>query len=97
MQRHMFITYVDVEDRRRDEDLRYAEFFAHCTGALALRSAEDEDQCQLMSHMHYVRRQGLQWEWYQGCKGMLEEWVAERRRVKLQAVEKRARRELESL
>ena len=93
VQRLMFVTYLDIEDQRRDEGLRYAEFLAHRTGALALQSAEDEDRHQRMSHMHYVRRQGLQWEWQRGCKGM--EWGAERRRLKLQALEKHARWELE--
>ena len=42
-----------------------------------------------------MRRQGLQWEWYHGCKGMLEGWGAERRRLKLQAQEQQARHTLE--
>ena len=47
-------------------------FLAHRTEALALRSAEEEDGRQLMSQKHHTRRQGLQWEWYHNCKGMLE-------------------------
>ena len=50
------VTYVDIEDQRCYEGLRYAEFLARRTGALALRSAEDEDRRQIMLHMHYVRR-----------------------------------------
>ena len=69
-------SYVDIEEQRRDEGQRYAVYLAHCTGALALQTAEDEDQRQPTSHMHYMRRQGLQWDWHRGCKGMLEEWVA---------------------
>ena len=42
--------------------------------ALALRSAEDEARRQLVSHMHYTHRQGLQWEGYRSCKGMPKEW-----------------------
>ena len=94
MQRFMFATYVDIEDQRHDEGQEYAKFLAHPTRAFALRSAEDEDRQQLMSHMHYVHRKGMQWEWYRGCKGMLEEWVAEWCRLKLQAVETHARQEL---
>ena len=85
MQCLMFVTYVNIEDQRRDGGHRYAVFLAHRTEALALRSAEEEDRRQLMTHMHYVCKQGLQWEWYHSCKGMLEGWGAERRRLKLQA------------
>ena len=38
---------------------------------------------------------GLQWDWYRGCKGMLEGWGAERHRLNPQALEQRARRALE--
>ena len=44
--------------------------------------------------MHYVLRQGLQCEWRR-CKGMLDNQVAERRRPKLQALERYSRWELE--
>ena len=62
VQRLMLVTYVVIADQWCDEGQRYADFLAHRTGALTLWSVEDEDQRQLMSHMHYVRRQGLQWE-----------------------------------
>ena len=38
---------------------------------------------------------GLQWEWYGSCKDMLEGWGAERRAIKLQALEEQARQALE--
>ena len=56
--------------------------------ALALRSAEKEDRRQLMWPTQCKYRQGLQWEWYHSCKGMLGGWGAERRRLKLQALDK---------
>ena len=40
MQRLMFITYVDIEEQRRDEGLRYAVYLAHRTEALALRTGQ---------------------------------------------------------
>ena len=87
VQRLMFVTYVNIEGQCRDERHRYAVFLAQLTEALALRLVEEEDWRQLMSHMHYMHRQGLQWEWYGSCKGMLEGWEAEWRRLKLQALE----------
>ena len=96
VQRLMFVTYVDIDDQRRDEGPRYALFLAHRTGALALRSAEEEDRRQLLSQMPYNRRQGLQWEWYRSCKGMLEGWGAERHRLELQALENQGRQAPES-
>ena len=91
MQRLMCVTYVDIEDRRRNEGHRYAVFLAHRTEALALWSAEEEDRRQLMSPLHDMRRQRLQWEWLCSCKGMLEGWGGERRRLKLQALEEQVR------
>ena len=35
------------------------------------------------------------WDWHWGCKGMLEDWIAERRRLKLQALERWSSWELE--
>ena len=95
VQRLMFVTYMDIEEQRRDEGHRCALFLAHHTEALALRAAEGEDRRQLMSHVHNMRRQGLRWGWHRGCKGMLEEGVAEPLRLKPQALEKHARWELE--
>ena len=95
MQRLMFVTYVNTEDQRRDEGHRCAVYLAHRTEALALRTAEEEDRWQLLARLHYVRRQGLQWERYPGCRGMLEGWRAERLRRKLQAQEQQARHTLE--
>ena len=56
--RLMFLTYVDIEDQRRDEGHRYAVFLAHRAEALALRSAEEEDQGPLMAHMHICEGKG---------------------------------------
>ena len=95
VQRLMFVTYVNIEDQRRDEGHRCAVYLAHRTEALALRTAEEEDRWQLLARLHYVRRQGLQWERYPGCRGMLEGWRAERLRRKLQAQEQQARHTLE--
>ena len=61
---------------------------------LAPQTVEGEDRWQLLARMHYVQRQGLQWEWYHGCKGMLEGWGAELR-LKVQAQEQQARHTLE--
>ena len=72
VQRLLFISYVDIEDQRRDEGLRYAVYLAHRSEAAALRKAEVDEWRQLLARMHYVQRQGLQWEWYYGSKGMLE-------------------------
>ena len=83
VQRLIFINYMDTAEQRRDEGQQYVVYLAHRAGALAIGTTEDEDQQQLTPHMHYMRRQGLQWNWRQGCKGMLEEWVAERRRLRL--------------
>ena len=44
VQRLMFITYVNIEDQRRDEGHRYAVYLAHRTEALALQTAEEEDR-----------------------------------------------------
>ena len=54
----MFITYVDIEDQRRDEGLRYGVYLAHRTEAAAFRMAEVDERRQLLASMHYVRRQG---------------------------------------
>ena len=68
----MFITYVDIEEQRRDEGLRYTLYPASHADALALRTAEVAVRQQLLARMHYLLPQGLQREWYHGCKGMLE-------------------------
>ena len=62
---------MNIEDQRRDEGRRCAVFLAHRTEAPALQSAEEGDRQQLLMRMHCVRRQGLQWEWYHGCRGVL--------------------------
>ena len=85
----MFVTYVNIEGQRRDEGFRYAVYPAHRT------QAEGDKRRRLLARMHYVRRQGLQWEWYHGGKGMLERWGEERLRLKLQAQERQARHTLE--
>ena len=72
MQRLMFVTYVTIEEQRRDEGLRYTVYPARHAEALALRTAEVDERQQLLARMHYLLRQGLQREWYHGCKGMLE-------------------------
>ena len=72
MQRLMFVTYVNIEEQQRDQGLRYAVYLVHRTEALALRTAEVDERQQLLARMHYLLRQGLQREWYHGCKGMLE-------------------------
>ena len=56
----MFVTYVNIEDQRRDEGNRYAVYLAHHSEALALRTAEEKYRWQLLTRLHYVRRQGLQ-------------------------------------
>ena len=55
----MFITYVDIEDQRRDEGLRYGVYLAHRTEAAALRTAEVDERQQFLARMHYVQRQGI--------------------------------------
>ena len=46
----MFITYVGIEDQRRDEGLRYAVYLAHRTEAGALRKAEVDERQQMLQH-----------------------------------------------
>ena len=82
---------MDIEDQRPGEGLRYAVYLAHRSQAAALRKAEVDERRQLLARMHCVQRQGLQWEWYHGCKGMLEGWGAEWIRLRLQAQEQQAR------
>ena len=91
----MLITDVNIEDQRQDEGHQYAVYLARRTEALATRTAEEEDRRQLLARLHYVRRQRLQWEWYRGCRSMLEGLRAERLRLKLQTQEQQARHTLE--
>ena len=56
----MFVTYVDIEDQRHDEGLRYSVYLVHRTEAAAFRMAEVDERQQLLASMHYVRRQGIQ-------------------------------------
>ena len=90
----MFVTYVDIEDQRHDEGLRYSVYLVHRTEAAALRTAEVDERQQLLASMHHVQRQGIQWEWYHSSKGMLDSWAAEWLRLRLQAQEQRARHQI---
>ena len=45
--------------------------------------------------MHHMRRQGIQWEWFHGCKGILEGWSADWQWLRIQAQEQQARHSLE--
>mmetsp|Transcript_98555 Transcript_98555/g.169821 ORF Transcript_98555/g.169821 Transcript_98555/m.169821 type:complete len:127 (-) Transcript_98555:18-398(-) len=45
--------------------------------------------------MHYSCRQGIQWEWHAGCRGLMTAWLDRRRRLKLEGSERLERLELE--
>ena len=49
VQRLVYITYVDIEEQRRDEGLRYAVYLEYRTEALALRTAEVGQQRPLLA------------------------------------------------
>ena len=45
---------------------------------------------QLLVRMNYMGRQGLQWEWHQGCKIMLSGWLVEQGILEVQSLESRS-------